>query len=170
MSHLYLFLTKAWIQNQLHLSDFFHSNLSKISLPPRQNSKLHVSVAETLFDIGIDLLLKKSLDGAIKYLRWSWDYISQISRLENIPIDISELSMNIRHNLAKALVRRGDEIDLERARELVDGLALVLAIGKQKLTQDAPKAYWLYILKIECLERSGKGVDAVFSGIFLTKS
>ena len=42
-------------------------------------------------------------------------------------LDGRELSVNVRHNLAKALVRRnaGEELDLERARELVDTLVLV---------------------------------------------
>lgn len=78
--------------------------------------------------MGTDLLQKKSLDGAVKYLRWSWDYIQQITRVDKLGLDGRELSVNVRHNLAKALVRRnaGEELDLERARELVDGLALVL--------------------------------------------
>ena len=77
--------------------------------------------------MGTDLLQKKSLDGAVKYLRWSWDYIQQITRVDKLGLDGRELSVNVRHNLAKALVRRnaGEELDLERARELVDGLALV---------------------------------------------
>jgi hypothetical protein len=78
-----------------------------------------------LFDVGTDQLLKKALDEAVKYLRWSWDYISQITRLQDLLIDASELSMNIRHNLAKALIKRGDKMDLDSAKELVDGLALV---------------------------------------------
>jgi hypothetical protein len=74
-----------------------------------------------------NLLQKKSLDGAVKYLRWSWDYIQQITRVDTLGLDGRELSVNVRHSLAKALVRRnaGEELDLERARELVDGLALV---------------------------------------------
>jgi hypothetical protein len=107
------------------MADFFYQDLVKISLPPRANQKLLVSIVETFFDIGTDLLLKKSFDGAVKYLRWSWDYIAQIIRTDNLPVDVTELSMNLRHNLAKALIRRGDELDLERARELIDGLALV---------------------------------------------
>jgi hypothetical protein len=84
-----------------------------------------------LFDIGTDLFTKKSLDGAIKYLRWSLDYIIQAIRGEGLGADGSELSVNIRHNLAKALIRRnaGDQLDLEKARELVDGLALVFISG-----------------------------------------
>lgn len=63
----------------------------------------------------------------MKYLRWSWDYIQQLTRVDKLGLDGRELSVNIRHNLAKALVRRnaGEEMDLERARGLVDGLALV---------------------------------------------
>jgi hypothetical protein len=104
-----------------------HTQLTPIPLQPRSSQKLIVEIAETLFDIGTDLLRKKSLDGAVRYLRWSWDYILQITKVENLAVDAAELSMNIRHNLAKALIRRGigDESDLERARELVDGLALV---------------------------------------------
>lgn len=98
---------------------------------PRQNQKLLLQISETLFDIGTDLLQKKSLDGAVKYLRWSWDYIVQIIRVEGLCVDGGELSVNIRHNLAKALIRRngGEELDLERARELVDGLALVIPLN-----------------------------------------
>ena len=105
-----------------------YQSLIKIHLPPRTSQKLLLNISETLFDIGTDLLQKKSLDGAVKYLRWSWDYIVQIIRVEGISVDGGELSVNIRHNLAKALIRRnvGEELDLERARELVDGLALVL--------------------------------------------
>ena len=105
-----------------------YQSLIKIHLPPRASQKLLLNISETLFDIGTDLLQKKSLDGAVKYLRWSWDYIVQIIRVEGISVDGGELSVNIRHNLAKALIRRnvGEELDLERARELVDGLALVL--------------------------------------------
>jgi hypothetical protein len=104
-----------------------YQSLIKISLPVRQSQKLLLRISETLFDIGTDLLQKKSLDGAVKYLRWSWDYIVQIIRVEGLSIDGGELSVNIRHNLAKALIRRntGEELDLERARELIDGLALV---------------------------------------------
>ena len=104
-----------------------YQSLVKIHLPVRQSQKLLLRISETLFDIGTDLLQKKSLDGAVKYLRWSWDYIIQIIRVEGLSVDGGELSVNIRHNLAKALIRRnaGEELDLERARELVDGLALV---------------------------------------------
>ena len=51
----------------------------------------------------------------------------QIVRMEGLTVDASQLSVNIRHNLAKALIRRnaGDELDLDRAKELVDGLMLV---------------------------------------------
>ena len=47
--------------------------------------------------------------------------------MDKLGLDGRELSVNVRHNLAKGLVRRsrGEELDLERARELVDGLALV---------------------------------------------
>jgi hypothetical protein len=60
-------------------------------------------------------------------LRWSWDYIDQLCRIKGLGVDGTELSVNIRHNLAKALIRRnaGDELDLDRAKEFVDGLALV---------------------------------------------
>jgi hypothetical protein len=104
-----------------------YESLVKIPLPVRQNQKLLLQIAETLFDIGTDLLQKKSLDGAVKYLRWSWDYVLQIVRVEGLSIDGRELSVNIRHNLAKAMIRRnaGEELDLDRARELVDGLTLV---------------------------------------------
>jgi prefoldin subunit 5 len=86
-----------------------------------------MQIAETLLDIGTDLLVKKSLDGAIKYLRWSWDYISRMIRSNTLCVEGRELSTTIRHNLCKALMRRGqnDEMDLERAGELLDGLALV---------------------------------------------
>jgi len=89
--------------------------------------KVLLNIAETLFDVGTDLLQKKSLDGAVKYLRCSWDYIQQITRGDKLGLDGRELSVNVRHNLAKALLLRnaGEELDLERARELVDGLALV---------------------------------------------
>jgi hypothetical protein len=68
------------------------------------------------------------------------------------------LSVNIRHNLAKSLIRRGigDEADLERARELVEGLVL-----------DAPKEHWMYLLKLEYLEKKGGAMDAVFASIFI---
>jgi cob(I)alamin adenosyltransferase len=104
-----------------------YQSLAKIHLQPRQSQKLLLQIAETLFDIGTDLLQKKSLDGAVKYLRWSWDYMVQLIRVEGLTVDGGELSVNIRHNLAKALIRRnaGDELDLDRARELVNGLALV---------------------------------------------
>jgi len=107
-----------------------YQSLLKIPLNPRQSQKLVLQIAETLFDVGTHLLQKKSLDGAVKYLRWSWDYIVQLIRVEGLCVDGQELSVNIRHNLAKALIRRkaGDELDLERARELVDGLALVLPV------------------------------------------
>ena len=109
-----------------------YQSLIKISLPVRQSQKLLLHISETLFDIGTDLLQKKSLDGAVKYLRLSWDYIVQIIRVEGLSINGGELSVNIRHNLAKALIRRntGEELDLERARELVDGLALVAPLWK----------------------------------------
>lgn len=108
-----------------------YQSLVKIHLQPRQSQKLFLQIAETLFDIGTDLLQNKSLDGAVKYLRWSWDYMVQLIRVEGLTVDGGELSVNIRHNLAKALIRRnaGDELDLERAKELVDGLALVYRYG-----------------------------------------
>jgi hypothetical protein len=117
---------QSWVQNQIHLADYLYSNLVKIHLPPT-SQKVLLNIAETLFDVGTDLLQKKSLDGAVKYLRWSWDYIQQITRVDKLGLDGRELSVNVRHNLAKALVRRnaGEELDLERARELIDGLALV---------------------------------------------
>ena|SRR5436190_9068162 len=102
-----------------------YQSLQKIHLSPRPNQKLLLQISETLFDIGTDLLQKKSLDGAIKYLRWSWDYVDQLIRVEGLCVDGRELSINIRHNLAKGLIRRNEEIDLERAKELLDGLALV---------------------------------------------
>jgi hypothetical protein len=44
-------------------------------------------------------------------------------------VEAAELSVNVRHNLAKALIRRGNNaawtLDLERAGELVDALSLV---------------------------------------------
>lgn len=115
------------MQNQLHVADFLYQNLVQLHLPPRECQKLLVQIAEALFDIGTDLLVKQSLDGAVKYLRWSWDHVLTITRVERLSIDASELSVNIRHNMAKALIRRGlgEEMDLDRARELVDGLALV---------------------------------------------
>ena len=145
---------QSWCQNQLHLADFLNQSLQKIHLSPRTSSKLILHISETLFDIGTDLLKKRQLDGAIKYLRWSYDYILQIARVEVLSAVAGELSMNIRHNLAKALIRRNEvgEMDLERARELVDGLAL-----------DAPKEYWMYLLKLEYLERKGGQVDALFA-------
>ena len=102
-----------------HLADYLYTSLLKICLPPSSH-KVLLDIAETQFE---DLLQKKLLDAAVKYLRWSWDYIQQITRVDNLG-----LSVNVRHNLAKALVRRlaGEESDLERARELIDGLALVL--------------------------------------------
>lgn len=104
-----------------------YQNLIQIHLPPRQSQKFLLQIAETLFDVGTDQLQKKSLDGAVKYLRWSWDYISQILRVEGLSVDGRELSVNVRHNLAKALVGRDQalEMDLERARELIEGLTLV---------------------------------------------
>jgi hypothetical protein len=106
-----------------------HTQLAPIHLPPRQNQKLLLEIAETLFDIGTDLLRKTVLDGAVRYLRWSWDYIQKIMAVESLGVDAAQLSVNIRHNLAKGLIRRGigDELDLDRAKELVDGLALVKA-------------------------------------------
>ena len=115
------------MQNQLHVADFLHQSLVQLHLPPRECQKVLFQIAGTLFDIGTDLLTKQSLDGAVKYLRWSWDYILKITRVERLSIDASELSVNIRHNMAKALIRRGigEEMDLDRAKELVDGLSLV---------------------------------------------
>jgi hypothetical protein len=108
-----------------------HTHLTQIRLQPRQSQKLLVEIAETLFDVGTDLLQNKSLDGAVRYLNWSWDYIAQLITVENLSVDASELSVNIRHNLARGLIRRAinDELDLDRARELVDGLALVSPCG-----------------------------------------
>ena len=107
-----------------------YQSLVQIHLPPRQSQKLLLQIAEILFDIGTDQLQHKSLDGAVKYLRWSWDYINQIIRVEGLSVGGRELSANIRHNLAKALIGRdqGQEMDLERARELVEGLALVFSV------------------------------------------
>lgn len=103
-----------------------YTALHKIPLPPQKNQKLLLEIAETLFDVGTDLLRKKSLDGAIKYLRWSWDYVLQLTRGEGAAgVEVRELSVNVRHNLAKGLVRRGEVLDLEGAREFIDGLALV---------------------------------------------
>lgn len=104
-----------------------YQSLVKIQLPAKQNQKLLLQISETLFDVGTDLLQKRSLEGAVKYLRWSWDYMLQIIRVDGLSVDASELSKDIRHNLAKALIRRnsGDEPDLDRVRELVDSLALV---------------------------------------------
>jgi len=105
-----------------------YTALRKIPLPPAKNQKLLLQVAETLFDVGTDLLRKKSLEGAIKYLRWSWDYVLQITRAEGPgsgSVDVRELSVNVRHNLAKGLVRRGEVLDLEGAREFIDGLTVV---------------------------------------------
>ena len=135
-----------------------YTQLSPIPLPPRQNQKLLLEIAETFFDIGTDLLRKQSLDGAVRYLRWSWDYILKLLTVENLTVDATELSVNIRHNLAKSLIRRGigDEADLERARELVEGLVL-----------DAPKEHWMYLLKLEYLEKKGGAMDAVFASIFI---
>ena len=117
----------AWSQNQLHVAEFLYQNLSEINLQPRQSQKLTLQIAETFQDIGTDLLQKKSLDGAIKYLRWSWDYLLQVLRVGNLTVDASELSINVRHNLTKALIRRNanSELDLERATEFLDGLSLV---------------------------------------------
>jgi len=88
---------------------------------------LIVQISGSLSAIGADLLQKKALDGAIKYLRWSWDYLVQILRIGNLTIEASELSINIRHNLTKALIQRNtnSELDLERAKEFLDGLSLV---------------------------------------------
>ena len=104
-----------------------YQSLVQIHLPPRQSQKILLQIAETLFDIGTDQLQHKSLDGAVKYLKWSWDYIAQIIRADGLNVDGRELSVNIRHNLAKALISRdqAQEMDLERARELIDGLTLV---------------------------------------------
>jgi len=105
-----------------------YAALRKIPLPPAKNQKLLLQIVETLFDVGTDLLSKKSLDGAIKYLRWSWDYVLQITRVEGPGgggVEVRELSINVRHNLAKGLVRRGEVLDLEGAREFIDGLAVV---------------------------------------------
>jgi hypothetical protein len=99
--------------------------LHKIPLPASKNHKLLLQISETLFDVGTDLLRKKSLDGAIKYLRWSWDHVLLISRGEGPGVEGRELSVNVRHNLAKAYVRRGEVLDLDSAREFIDGLALV---------------------------------------------
>ena len=107
-----------------------YQSLVQIHLPPRQSQKLLLQIAEILFDIGTDQLQHKSLDWAVKYLRWSWDYITQIIRVEGLSVEGRELSLNIRHNLAKALIGRAQdqEMDLERARELVEGLALVFSL------------------------------------------
>jgi hypothetical protein len=50
-----------------------------------------------------------------------------MSRSVQLPVEGNELSTRIRYNLCQALVRRAqhDEMDLERARELLDGFALV---------------------------------------------
>jgi hypothetical protein len=120
------------MQDQVHLADYMHTSLHKIPLPPTPpNQKLLLQIAETLFDVGTDLLRKKSLDGAIKYLRWSWDYILQLMRGggEGVTVEARELSVNVRHNLAKGLVRRGEVLDLEGAREFIDGLTLVRNSG-----------------------------------------
>jgi hypothetical protein len=116
---------KSWLQNQVHLADYMYASLHKVPLPAAKNHKLLLQIGETLFDVGTDLLRKKSLDGAIKYLRWSWDYVLQISRGEGAGVEGRELSVNVRHNLAKSLVRRGEVLDLDSAREFIDGLALV---------------------------------------------
>ena len=64
-----------------------YQSLIKIQpIPVRQSQKLLLHISETLFDIGTDLLQKKSLDGAVKYLRLSWDYIVQIIRVEGLSI------------------------------------------------------------------------------------
>jgi hypothetical protein len=120
-----------------------------------------------LFDIGTDLLVKQSLDGAIKYLRWSWDHILKITRVERLSVDVSELSINIRHNMAKALIRRGigEEMDLDRAKELVDGLALVWGSFAWPNEKDRPKHDWMYLLKLEYLEKRNSPVDTIFGCI-----
>ena len=104
-----------------------YQSLVQIHLPPRESQKVLLQISETLFDIGTDQLQRKAMDEAVKYLRRSWDYITQIIRVEGLGFDGRELSLNIRHNLAKALISRdqGQEMDLERAKELVDGLTLV---------------------------------------------
>ena len=38
----------------------------------------------TPFDVGTELLQKKSLDRAFKYLRWSWDDIQWIRRVDKL--------------------------------------------------------------------------------------
>ncbi|KAJ9649388.1 sporulation-specific protein 22 [Coniosporium tulheliwenetii] len=106
----------AWKQSRLDLAEhlFSQAELADNRLGPSTAE----SLADILYEIGKDLLRKKQLESAVRWLGRSLDVLGE-QDLEKLSPDAGELRLSIMHGLVKALLQQRDGAARKRAADLV---------------------------------------------------
>lgn len=109
-------LTQAWKQSRLDLAEhlFSQAELGNNRLGPSTAE----SLADVLYEIGKDLLHRKQLESAVRWLERSLDVLGE-QDLEKLGPDAGELRLSIMHGLVRALIQQRDGAARKRAADLV---------------------------------------------------
>ena len=107
---------QAWKQSRLDIAEhlFSKAELADSHLGPAPAE----SLADLLYEIGKDLLHKKQLESAVRWLERSLDVLGE-QDLEKLSRDAGELRLSIMHSLVRALIAQKDGASRARAKELV---------------------------------------------------
>ncbi|RFU28018.1 hypothetical protein B7463_g8334, partial [Scytalidium lignicola] len=107
----------AWQQNQLDIAEYmFKKSASYKRILDPDTAE---SLADTLYEIGKDLLIKKQYQLAAKWLDRALDIFNS-QELDRLSIDSSELRISVIQSLIKSLLGFQDQEASARAGNLVD--------------------------------------------------
>ncbi|KAH8811736.1 meiosis protein SPO22/ZIP4 like-domain-containing protein [Xylogone sp. PMI_703] len=107
----------AWQQNQLDIAE--HMFKKSASYKKDLDSDTAESLADTLYEIGRDLLVKKQYQLATKWLDRALD-IFNIHEIDRLSIDASEFRISIIQGQVKSLLGLQDAESVKRASNLID--------------------------------------------------
>ncbi|KAF2143242.1 uncharacterized protein K452DRAFT_167927 [Aplosporella prunicola CBS 121167] len=114
-------MTLAWKQSKLHTADLF---FGKVDLDPaRLGAGTAEMLTDTFYEIGKDMLNKHRHEDAVKWLDRAYSVIGERD-MEELGNDAVELRQSTMHHLIRALLRQDDHDAKEKAKVLLDLLAL----------------------------------------------
>jgi hypothetical protein len=108
---------QAWGQDQFDVAEhmFKKSMSAKKIFGPNSTE----SLADILYEMGKDLLLKRQHAMAAKWLERSYEVLS-MQELDRLSMDARELRVSIMESLIKSLLGLRDEVSVDKARSFVD--------------------------------------------------
>lgn len=133
---------QAWKQSRLDLAEHLFSQAELVD--NRLGPSTAESLADLLYEIGKDLLHKKQLESAVRWLERSLDVIGE-QDLEKLSPDAGELRLSIMHGLVRALIGQRNDAARKRAADLVGlletdyGDKMAVALLKLDLLASGPE-------------------------------